>query len=508
MKTQLIIENEDLLVFETELFTIQILGGIKYSQLDALRTTLRVSKKDFRTIRQSVNLYNQKAVDNLLELIADGFDFETTKVDYIISELIEQLEQFRLSKLDYLSKPEQEQKQLTDKEIKEAKKYLSSSDLMEVTMIDIGKSGVMGEEINRLLMLMVFTSRKLKHPLNVVSLSPSGSGKSHLQDAVAKLIPTEDKIEITTLTKNAFYYLKDIDKKLILIEDLTGVESSMYPIREIQSKGKLTKTITGKDAKGNPKSVQHVLEGKVCVSSTGTKESLYTDNESRSIVIHIDGSEDQDKRIVDYQRKSASGTVDKKQENQIQQLFRNCQRILKPVEIRNPFAQHLSLPSQVSKIRRTYSIYLGLIESICFYHQYQRKVCEDKASKISYIEVTPEDIHWANKLFAGVLVSKSDELNDATRKCFENIKKYLALNAVKVFTGKEIRLHYRVPNGTLKRYIKTLLEYGYIKIAKGNRYKGYEYAVIEQEEVFTDLKGKISSQLQQQLLFIQSKEVA
>lgn len=73
----------------------------------------------------------------------------------------------------YLSEPEKSVKALTDKEIREAKKYLKQTNLMEQTDVDIGRSGIVGEGINRFLMLMVFTSRKLRKPLNIISLSIS-----------------------------------------------------------------------------------------------------------------------------------------------------------------------------------------------------------------------------------------------------------------------------------------------------------------------------------------------
>jgi hypothetical protein len=501
MQNQLITENEDLLVFQTELFTIEVLGGIKYSQLDALRTTLKISKENQRSIRHSVNLYNSKALENLLQLISDRFSYEPKEIDYVLADLVEQLEAFRLSKLNYLSQPEKEVKELTDKEVKTARKFLKAEGLMELTGVEIGKSGIVGEEINRFLMLMVFTSRKLKRPLNIISLSPSGSGKTYLQEKVSELIPEEDKIEITSLSKNAFYYLKDIDKKLILIEDLTGAESSLYPIREIQSKGKLTKSVTQKDAKGNNRTTHHVLEGRVCVSSTGTKESVYADNESRSIIIHIDESKIQDEKIIDYQSKLASGKINFEEENKIKELFQNCQRILKPIEIRNPFAEALKLPKEVSKIRRTFSIYLGMIEVICFYHQYQRPVKTDSGSGVKYIEVSPEDIKWANKLLKDVILTKSDELNSATRKFYEKVKIHLLASEKESFGTKEVRTALLIPNATVKRYIKTLVDYEYLKILSGSKHKGYAYGLVE-DESYSDLNDKITTVLQEQLNYI------
>jgi pantothenate kinase-related protein Tda10 len=83
---------------------------------------------------------------------------------------------------------------------------LQSDDLLQQTNDLIGQSGVIGEEINRLIMYIVFTSRKREQPLHCISLGSSGTGKTHLQEKVGQLIPDEDRIEITTLSENAFYY--------------------------------------------------------------------------------------------------------------------------------------------------------------------------------------------------------------------------------------------------------------------------------------------------------------
>ena len=110
-------------------------------------------------------------------------------------------------------------------------------------------SGVIGEEVNRLIIFLVFTSRKTNRPLHIISFGSSGVGKSHLEEKVGELIPEEDKIEITSVTGNAFYYYDtdELGHKLILIEDYDGVLTALYPIRELQNKQRIKKTITISD---------------------------------------------------------------------------------------------------------------------------------------------------------------------------------------------------------------------------------------------------------------------
>ena len=75
----------------------------------------------------------------------------------------------------------------------------------------LGKSGIIGEDTNRLIMYIIFTSRKLANPLHIISLASSGTGKSYLQEKVSQVIPEEDKKEITALSPNSFYYQGQLD---------------------------------------------------------------------------------------------------------------------------------------------------------------------------------------------------------------------------------------------------------------------------------------------------------
>ena len=123
-------------------------------------------------------------------------------------------------------------------------------------------------------------------------LGASGTGKTWLQEKVSELMPEEDKLEITSLSSNAFYYFgrEELKHKLLLIEDLDGAESVLYPLRERQSKRKISKTVTLKDNKGNLKTVTLNVEGPVCVSGCTIREQLYEDNANRCILLYMDNS--------------------------------------------------------------------------------------------------------------------------------------------------------------------------------------------------------------------------
>ena len=157
-----------------------------------------------------------------------------------------------------------------------------------------------------------------------------------------------------------------------MIEDLDGAENVLYPLRELQTKKFITKTLAQKTTTGETKTVHIKVEGPVSVAGCTTQEQVYEDNANRSFLIYIDESKEQDERIMAYQRSRSAGTIDRVQESKAKQLLQNTQRVLQPVQVRNPFAEQLLLPVDVFKPRRTNAHYLAFIEAITFYHQYQR----------------------------------------------------------------------------------------------------------------------------------------
>jgi predicted transcriptional regulator len=331
---------------------------------------------------------------------------------------------------------------------------------------------------------LIFTSRLTSRPLHAVSFGSSGTGKSHLQEKVGELIPEEDRIEITALTENAFYYFDETElgHKLILIEDLDGIWSALYPLRELQSKQRISKTVTIKDRNGRTRTIHLKVHGPVSIAGCTTQESLYEDNANRSFLIYLDESAEQDERIMDYQCQLSAGKIDVSAENQARRLLQHVQRVLRPESVRNPYAEQLHIPKEVFKQRRSNAHYLAFIEVITFYKQYQRERKVDETSGEVYIETTLEDIREANALLKEILLRKSDELNGATRNYLEALKTWLQQHKQSSFTNAEVRSRLRIPISTVKRYHLALLQAGYIKRVADPTTRTYRYEIVSYEE--------------------------
>jgi hypothetical protein len=484
---------------------ITVLGGIRLEGLDRLRVTLKVQVEHL-SIRHNLDLYNDNQVEKLVRKVAEKLEIGTSVITAALTDLTDLLEQYRLDQIEKQGASQNDKRKiLTAEEQQQAKLYLSAPNLMERTRDDIGRAGVIGEETNRILMYLIFTSRKRETPLHVISLGSSGIGKTHLQEKVSALIPDEDKIESTSLTAAAIYYFGryDLRHKLVLIEDLDGAEQALFPIRELQSKRKIIRTVPVKNTKGETKSIQLVVEGPVTIAGCTTKESIYEDNSNRSFLIYIDESKEQDEKVMQYQRKHSAGKVDTSEQQNIVKQLQNTQRMLQAVQVRNPYAESLKIPDEVFKPRRTNAHYLAFIELVTFYHQYQREKKYDQDTGEEYIETTIEDIAEANKLLKDILLRKSDELNGAIRSYFERLKAYLQENKQTDYTNREIRQHLRIKGTTLRRYHNELLGCGMIRVKAGKKNVGYQYEVVSYEE-YQKLHERINGMLDEILNNLQA----
>lgn len=486
MSHELSTQNPESLEYKNEILTQTVLGGIKLEGLDRMRVTLKVALSDSSRppLRHNLDLYNDNQLEKLIRKIAEKLEIGTSVIAASLSELTEALEKYRLQQLQNLQTESSKVKTLTQQEKEEAFENLKSNNLLEQSKQDLQNAGIIGEENNALILLLAMTSRKMRDPLSVICLARSGVGKSYLMEKVGQCIPQEEAKEHTQFSGNSFYYFKreEIKGTVFLIEDLDGAQEVMFPIRELQTKKRISKTVTIKDKNGQMRTITLIVEGPVSVIGCTTKEKIYEDNANRALLIYLDNSKEQDERIMDYQRKASAGLLNKTTEKQSQQKLENMQRVLQPVTIINPYALLIDIPQEDFKPRRTLPLLLNFIEAITFYHQQQRTEQADKETGEVYIEVHPEDVEKAFELLEDVLFKKSDELSGATREFYQWLihseRKFTESNnnSGKGFYARNVREESRIHPRTLNRYLNELAEYGLLQITGGNKNTtGYSY---------------------------------
>ena len=481
IKTKLLTDNPEQLIYETAELKITIWGGIEKENLSRLKISMHIKSKanKYKSFRDDVNLYSHGNTQKLIQNISETLETSTATIIKTITELTEELEAYRLQERQAQVKALQPKLyEMSETEKQAAQSLLKSKGLGKKTLELIQQSGLIGEEKNGLLLFFLYTSRLMDEPLHAIIFGKSGSGKTYLQTKISECLPEESVRTITSLTENTLYYsAKGFWKhKVLLIEDLEGVYNAFLPLREFMSKQSITKLTTDKDAKGNNVQKLLTVEGPICVSGATTQGNIYEDNANRSFLLHIDESPNHLNHVMEYQRKMQAGLVNENGQDTARQLLKNSQRLLKKVKVINPYAIDLRIPDCVFKKLRTNTHYLKLIEIITFYNQYRRKFKKNQKGEY-YIETSLDDIELANWLVKETLLQKSDELNSDIRYFFESLKEQAKKANRTTFFAKDVRKNFRMHPMKLSRYLYQLESRSYIKKIS-NRQSGFEYEIL------------------------------
>jgi DNA primase len=393
--------------------------------------------------------------------------------------------------------PDNEAKQpvqkMTKTEEEESLDFLKSPSLFNRILSDFETIGLTGEDANKLMGYIAATSRKLDEPLSVLIQSRSAAGKSTLQDAIVMLIPIEDYIKYTRLTGQALFYKEEdsLVHKLLAIEEEHGARDASYSIRNIQSSKYLSIAATGKDPMtGKLKTEEYRVKGPVALMITTTEVELDYETSNRFITLTIDESKEMTERILQKQREQETleGLIRKAETDRIVKRHHNAQRLLRPLHVVNPYAQHLTFPSESLRARRDHKKYLGLIKAIAFIHQYQREIksVEHAGEVIQYIEVTLEDIEKANHLAGEILGRTLDELSPPSRLLLKMVREMVETRCKELkttpreyhFSRKDIREWSRWSDFQIKSHIRQLEDMEYLYSITGKKGKEYVYELL------------------------------
>ena len=382
---------------------------------------------------------------------------------------------------------------MTKTEEDEALEFLKDASLFNCILEDFETIGVTGEEPNKLMGYIAATSRKLDEPLSVLIQSRSAAGKSTLQDAIIMLIPNEDYIKYTRLTGQALFYKEEdsLIHKLLCIEEEHGARDASYSIRNIQSSKYLSIAATGKDpVSGKLKTEEYRVKGPVALMITTTEVELDYETSNRFITLTIDESKEMTERILQKQREQETleGLIKKAEAERIIKRHHNAQRLLRPLQVINPYAEHLTYPSESLQARRDHKKYLGLIKAIAFLHQYQREIKSigHNGEIIQYIEVIVEDIEKANILAGEVLGRSLDELSPPSRALLKMIREMVETRCKEQkiepkdyrFSRRDIREWTRWSDFQIKCHIRQLEDMEYLYSITGKKGKEYVYELL------------------------------
>ena len=385
------------------------------------------------------------------------------------------------------------QPQMDEAEHQAALALLKAPDLIERILADYAACGLVGEETNKLVGYLAAVSRKLDKPLGVVIQSSSAAGKSTLMDAVLAFVPDEEKVKYSAMTGQSLFYMGETNlrhKALAIVEE-EGASRASYALKLLQSEGELTIASTGKDPQsGNLITQQYRVEGPVALLFTTTARDLDEELMNRCLVLAVDEGREQTRAIHERQRarRTLDGLLGNRERKALTLLHQNAQRLMRPLDVLNPYAQFLTFPDQTTRLRRDHEKYLTLIDTIAFVHQHQRavKTAERHGQRIEYIEATLADIALANRIAHDVLGRSLDELPPQTRRLLKLVDAYVrgeckrqALKRADLrFSRKAVRDATGLSDTQLRLHLQRLVELEYLLVHRGMRGQSFEYELL------------------------------
>lgn len=470
--------------------TYEVRGLKNQTSYEQLKVTLKVSRGKV-LYADKLDLYVDRQRTHFLRRAATELQMETSVVARDLFTLIPVLEKIVDSQIKSTLRPEKTVIEMTEADREQALAFLRSPELLKEILSDFEACGLVGEETNKLIGYLCCVSRKLSRPLGVLIQSSSAAGKSSLLDSILNFIPEDDFKKFSALTGQSLFYMRNhLEHKVLAITEEEGAERASYAMKLLLSEGELSIASTGKEDTGDLETKDYTVKGPIALLLTTTSTETDEELKNRCLVLTVDEGQEQTQAIHDLQRlkESIEGLILEDTRQRIFRKHRNAQKLLKPVLVSNPFYEDLKFRSDLTRTRRDFPKYLTLIRTIAFLHQYQRPLKQKKShgQVYEYIEVTLDDITWANQLAREVMGQSLDELSPQTRRLLKIICEfvYAACDEQRIerydfrFSQRELRdfsgwSHYQV-----KRHLRELNDREYVRCHRGRRGQSWEYELL------------------------------
>jgi hypothetical protein len=244
---------------------------------------------------------------------------------------------------------------------------------------------------------------------------------------------------------------------------------------------------------------EYHVEGPVMIFLTTTAIDIDEELQNRCLTLTVDESREQTERIHAMQReaRTVAGIVNRAARADTRKLMQNFQRLLKPWELANDFAPHLTFSSERTRTRRDHDKYLTLIEAIALLHQHQRptitrevKSEAGQASRlIEMLPVTIEDIALANQIAPEVLGRSLDELPPQTRRLLGHIRELVAAMMERtkapqsrcLFSRRELREKCGWSTTQVRVHLERLVELEYLATRAGRFGSPFVYELLVEQ---------------------------
>ncbi len=396
----------------------RVRGLAKNSGFESLKVTLRVACME-RWHMDNLDLCVARLRAAFIVAAAAETLLKPDLIKCDLGHVLAKLEELQEARLKAQVEPKKTAADIPAALLEKARALLRDPKLWDLIADHAALCGIAGERSNVLLGYLAAVSRLLDRPIMIIIQSSSAAGKTTLMDAILAFMPTDQRIKYSAMTGQALFYMAgtDLKHKILAIVEEAGAEKASYALKLLQSEGELCIASTGKDPHtGRMETQEYRVEGPVMIILTTTAADLDDELQNRSLVLTVDESREQTKRIHALQReaRTEAGLARKAQRAELLALHRAAQTLLKPLPVFNPYAEKLRFLSDQLRTRRDHEKYLLLIDTlaILFQHQRERKMIEGR----EHVVATLDDVARAGALANEALGRGLDDMPPQTRR--------------------------------------------------------------------------------------------
>lgn len=239
--------------------------GFNINQLDSLKITLQTTFER-KKITLKLDLYEFGQVEKTCKTIAEKLDLQKDKLEKDLLQLTDLLEFYRDKQIVTNKKDKTAKVAVPPTSATRCIEFLKSENFISQLNKLIGRSGIVGEENNRILLFIIASSYKMPETLHALIQGSSGSGKTRLLKIISDMMPVEDVKRYTRVTDNSFYNQDEyfFVNKLVCFEDLDGLkEEALLAVRELQSNEILRTSTSLKDKNGSITGGERIVRGPI-----------------------------------------------------------------------------------------------------------------------------------------------------------------------------------------------------------------------------------------------------
>ncbi len=441
-------------------------------------TLIIYDSEDNPLFSNTLDIANSKKRNDCVKEVSEKYQgIESELLEKVILQKVADIAKDRQKAKDTAdNEPEKDYLKDTPPEIRQAAlDMLKSEKLFEQISSDIEAIGIAGEQELSLTIYIIMTSRLLDKPLSVIVQGASASGKSYIIETVSKLMPPEAIVQAHDFSDQALYYLPSgsLKHRVIISGERVNehrskdgyAEDNTKAFREMVASGVLRKAVTVTNKGKKPKTEMIEQPGPISYLESSTAANIHDEDLTRLLPLVTDESANQTKRIIEAQRRDAKGqTISDARLQEIILRHHTLQRLLRPLAVRIPYIDSISLPETNIATRRTYQQFRFAINSVAFLRQEQKQIQHDETTGQEYIEADEIDYEIVYGLMNTVLARTYSPLNQQSRDLLQKVLEHTDTDTE--FTQKDCEQWCGLSNTTVRRRIWPLESAGIITVNK------------------------------------------